>query len=184
MNPSSSPPVSAVHSRRWVLGAAVTAGLAGVGASWWHHRAGGEADDPALEALWAQTLDSPAGSPLALSGFKGKRLVLNFWATWCPPCVEELPMLNRFHQAQQSRGWSVLGLAVDQPSAVRGFLQKTPLGFPVALAGLQGADLSRSLGNVSGGLPFTVLVHERGNIIQRKLGKLSEDDLTRWATLA
>lgn len=168
--------------RRWWLGAAAAAGLAGVGAAWWRYRPLPVADG-ALDGLWARQFDTPAGAPLVLSAFRQRKLVLNFWATWCPPCVEELPMLNRFHQAQQASGWTVLALAVDQPSAVRSFLQKMPLSLPVAMAGLEGTELSRSLGNATGGLPFTVVVGARGNIIQRKLGKVSEADLAQWASL-
>jgi peroxiredoxin len=92
-------------------------------------------------------------------------------------------MLSRFHREQQVNGWVVLAIAVDQPSAVRKFLQTMPLAMPVVMAGLEGTDLSRSLGNATGGLPFTVVVGERGNIIQRKLGKVSEADLAQWAGL-
>ena len=169
-------------SRRGLLGVAVAAGLAGVAAAWWRYQPVTAADG-AMEALWTKTFDRPAGDPLAVSAFKGRKLVLNFWATWCPPCVEELPMLSRFHREQQVNGWVVLAIAVDQPSAVRKFLQTMPLAMPVVMAGLEGTDLSRSLGNATGGLPFTVVVGERGNIIQRKLGKVSEADLAQWAGL-
>jgi hypothetical protein len=98
--------------------------------------------------------------------------------------VEELPLLNRFHLAQQPRGWRVLGLAVDQPSAVRAWLAKSPLDFPVAMAGLGGTELSKSMGNVSGGLPFSVVFSASGAVLQRRMGKLSADDLAAWALLA
>jgi peroxiredoxin len=94
--------------------------------------------------------------------------------------VEELPLLNAFYQEHRSRGWQVLGLAVDQPGAVRTFLQRLPLQFPVAMAGLGGTDLAKSLGNATGGLPFTVVVDAKGAIAHRKLGKVSPDDLKQW----
>lgn len=168
--------------RRWWLGAAAAAGLAGVATAWWRYQS--TAIEPsALDGLWALTLEGPTGVPVALSSFRGKPLVVNFWATWCPPCVEELPMLNAFYGEQRAKGWQVVGLAVDQPAAVRTFLQRLPLDFPVAMAGLGGTDLAKSLGNATGGLPFTVVVDAKGAIAHRKLGKVSADDLKQWAQL-
>ena len=180
MNPL--PPSVSLSRRQW-LGVAAMAGLAGVGTAWWQHRSP-PADRLAAETLWALTLDAPdGGAPVVLSGFKGKPLVVNFWATWCPPCVEELPLLNGFFQRQSVRGWQVLGVAVDQPAAVRTFLQRLPLGFPVAMAGANGIDLARNLGNATGGLPFTVVLGPDGAIAHRKLGKVSPDDLKQWEQL-
>lgn len=170
-------------SRRAWLGVAGAAGLAGAGTAWWRIQPSSVVDG-ALQDLWGKQFEGPSGESVAMSTFRGRKLVLNFWATWCPPCVEELPMLDRFRAAHQAQGWEVLGLAVDQSAAVRGFLQKRPLGFPVAMAGLEGMDLARSLGNATGGLPFTVVLDERGGVVQRKLGKLSEDDVARWPGLA
>ena len=174
-----------MSSRRNMLygGAALAAGLAGAGAFWWR----GKGQSPAALAadpFWGLALETPDGAPFKVSSLAGRPLLLNFWATWCPPCVEELPLLNRFHLAQSSRGWRVLGLAVDQPSAVRAWLAKSPLAFPVAMAGLGGTDLSKRMGNLSGGLPFSVAFSASGEVLQRRMGKLSQDDLTRWAELA
>ena len=134
-------------------------------------------------AFWAGAYDGPNGEAVRLADFRGKPLLVNFWATWCPPCVEELPLLNAFHQAHKDKGWQVLGLAVDQPSAVRGFMQKLPLNFPVGMAGFAGTELSRSLGNPSGALPFSVVFDASGTLVHRKIGKVSETDLSQWAGL-
>jgi thiol-disulfide isomerase/thioredoxin len=165
---------------------AVVAGLAGVGAAWWwrdRHQvplAGNASADP----FWALEMETPDGAPLKISSLAGQPLLVNFWATWCPPCVEELPMLNRFHQEQQARGWRVLGLAVDQPSAVRAWLKKTPLDFPIVMAGLDGTELSKRMGNLTGSLPFSVAFGASGEVLRRKSGQLLPEDLARWATLA
>jgi peroxiredoxin len=95
--------------------------------------------------------------------------------------VEELPLLNAFHQQRVAQGWQVLGLAVDQPSAVRRFMEKLPLVFPVGMAGLAGTELSRTLGNATGALPFTVVMDKNGLVRHRKLGKVDVADLDRWA---
>ena len=118
-----------------------------------------------------------------MQSFRGRPLLLNFWATWCPPCVEELPLINAFYQQNKANGWQVLGLAVDKLASVQAFLQKMPLDFPVGMAGLAGADLGRGLGNLAGGLPFSVVVGGNGQVLQRKMGRLSASDLDAWVRL-
>ncbi len=164
---------------------AAAAGLAGVGAAWWwrdRHQTASAAHSSA-DPFWALEMEAPDGAPLKISSLAGQPLLVNFWATWCPPCVEELPLLNRFHQEQQARGWRVLGLAVDQPSAVRAWLKKSPLNFPIAMAGLGGTDLSKRMGNLTGGLPFSVAFSASGDVLQRKSGQLLPADLVNWAAL-
>lgn len=167
----------------WMTGVAAAAGAAGAGVAWWRYRLQPVANE-AEAVFWSSQFEGPQGEALDLAGWRGKPLLVNFWATWCPPCVEELPMLNAFYRANAARGWQVLGLAVDQPSAVRGFLQKMPLDFPVGMAGLAGTQLSRTLGNPTGGLPYTVVMGASGAVLHRKIGKVSEADLTQWGQLA
>jgi thiol-disulfide isomerase/thioredoxin len=130
------------------------------------------------------TFETPAGSMLAMQTLRGKPLLLNFWATWCPPCVEELPLLDAFFKQNSARSWQVLGLAIDQPSAVRAFLQRTPVTFPIGLAGLGGTELVKVLGNSSGGLPFSVVIRASGEVLQRRIGRVTASDLARWASAA
>ena len=173
------------RSRRFWVGAGVAtvAAGAGIGLGVWRHTpapvlSGAEA------AFWDGVYDGPNGEVVRVADFRGQPVLVNFWATWCPPCVEELPMLNAFQRDQAARGWRLIGLAVDQPSAVRQFMRKLPIEFPVGMAGLAGTELSRSLGNTNGGLPFTVVFGRDGAVLQRKIGKVSADDLTVWAALA
>jgi thiol-disulfide isomerase/thioredoxin len=173
-----------MQRRAWLTtGVAAGALAAGAGVAWWRFLPT-ELAPTAEAAFWANAFDTPSGDGVVtLADWRGKPLLVNFWATWCPPCVEELPMLNAFHAAQSPRGWQVVGLAVDQPSAVRTFLQKLPLSFPVGMAGLAGTELSRSLGNATGGLPFTVVFDAQGLVVHRKIGQVSESDLVQWAQL-
>ena len=168
------------------IGAAAAAGLAGVGAAWFKHEpqklTTGQTT-AVQDTLWAMSFDTPDGQPQPMSSFRGKPLLLNFWATWCPPCVEELPLLDAFYQEQKAKGWQVLGLAVDQPSAVRKWLQAKPLSFAVGMAGLGGTELSKSMGNLAGSLPFTAVFGASGALLHRKTGKVSQEDLTKWAKL-
>lgn len=182
------------NSNRRVLlvSAALAAGITGAGVAWWREqRQASERDSPSnagdaqmLAAFWSLEFATPSGKNLALSSLKGKPLLINFWATWCPPCVEELPLIDSFYQANLKNGWQVLGLAVDQLSAVNMFLGKMPISFPIALAGSGGIDLSKSLGNMSGGLPFTVVLNTNGGVAQRKIGRITPQDLAAWATIS
>ena len=162
--------------------AAVTACVAGAGVAWWRLRPQ-DAQSPAVAAFWASQFEGPDGRVVEMRSFLGRPLLLNFWATWCPPCVEELPLLNAFHARQQTRGWGVVGLAVDQPAAVRQFLGRLPLAFPVGVAGFAGTDISRGLGNLGGSLPFSVVFDRQGAVVHQKVGKVSEADLAQWADL-
>ena len=158
------------------------AALAGAGLAWWRYAPA--PSTPGVEAqLWELEFDTPSGNRLALRSLRGRPLLINFWATWCPPCVEELPLLDAFYQENRSKGWQVLGIAVDKLAPVQAFLGRQPLAFPVALAGMDGLTLSKNLGNQVGGLPFTVLLGAGGTILNRKIGKLSEHDLALWRDL-
>jgi thiol-disulfide isomerase/thioredoxin len=173
--------------RRTLLGAAAAAAVAGVGVGWWRtppaSDAGGVSGAGPVNGFWALEWPTPQGHTLAMQRFQGRPLLVNFWATWCPPCVEELPLINDFYRANKSKGWQVLGLAVDQVQPVQAFLKKMPLEFPVGMAGATGMELTRSLGNLTGGLPFSVVIGSDGNVSHRKLGQLRAEDLAQWAGL-
>ena len=164
---------------------AAVAGLAaagGAGLAWWKFQPHA-VESGAEAALWSMEFEKPEGGMLSLRALSGKPLVVNFWATWCPPCVEELPLLNAFYRQHAANGWQVVGLAIDQPSAVRKFLQRMPLDFPIGLAGLGGTELGRSLGNLTGGLPFTVVLGGEGRVLHRKMGQVTSEDLQLWTAL-
>ena len=178
---SSNTPTADNPSRRlWLYGAAaVLAAGAGAGAAWWKQRPSG-AHETLDEGFWSKKFERPEGGELALQALRGKPILLNFWATWCAPCVEEMPMLDRFFREHAANGVQVVGLAIDQPSAVRKFLQKTAVTYPIGLAGLDGTELIRTLGNTAGGLPFTLALTADGGVAERKMGKLEQADLDAW----
>jgi thiol-disulfide isomerase/thioredoxin len=169
--------------RRWIYAAvAAAAGLGGLGLAWWRFTPG-RVDEAAMSDFWALEFETPSTGKLAMVGLRGRPLLLNFWASWCPPCIDEMPLLDAFYRENSAKGWQVLGLAVDKPGAVLDFLSLHPVGFPIALAGVEGAGLSKSLGNSSGGLPFTVVLGADGSVRNRKIGKVSAQDLAAWHEL-
>ena len=91
-----------------------------------------------------------------------------------------MPLLNAFFQENTAKNWQVVGLAIDQPSAVKRFLTQYPVGYSIGMAGLNGTTLMTALGNQEGGLPFTLVIDSQGGLLQRKLGKLSDSDIRSW----
>jgi thiol-disulfide isomerase/thioredoxin len=174
--------ISQKRRRLLFAGVAGAATLAGTGLALWRYRLA-EPENSALSALWALEAELPSGGVYKLDKLRGKPLVVNFWATWCPPCVEEMPLLDTFYRQHASKGWQMVGLAADHANAVTKFLDKTPVKFPTPLAGLGGIELSRTLGNISGALPFTVVLNSQGAIALRHMGKLSAEQIADFTKI-
>lgn len=169
--------------RRWLLRAvAGVAALAGAGLAW---RASRSPDPPSTieSGFWRLEFVTPEGAALSMSSLRGKPLLLNFWASWCTPCVEELPLLSSFFTENSPNGWQVIGFAVDQLDPVKRFLAHSPVTFPVVMAGISGIEISKSLGNLIGGLPFTAVLGSDGRLVERKMGKVTPHELRAWALL-
>jgi len=139
---------------------------------------GAAADNyPPSAPIFAATLDNLEGKPLPLADFRGKPLVLNFWATWCPPCRKEIPELIEFHNRYVSRGVTLIGITVEDKARVAEFVAATPIPFPVLVGRDKGIALLQALGNQSAGLPYTVVLDRQGNIVFIKRGALTRERL-------
>ncbi|HLR29234.1 MAG TPA: TlpA disulfide reductase family protein [Paenalcaligenes sp.] len=116
------------------------------------------------------------GESVALQHYQGHPLVVNFWASWCPPCVEEMPDLERL--SKEHPDVHFLGLAIDTQRNIKKFLQEVPVTYDLLIPGYAGVDVMRTLGNSKGGLPFTVLFDGQGEQYKHILGQIDPDALS------
>lgn len=130
-----------------------------------------------VTALFSQSMNDAAGKAQPLSQFKGKAVVVNFWATWCAPCVQEMPELAELAKENAARGIQVVGIGIDTPTNIAAFGKKLNITYPLLVGGMSGTDLARQLGNTNGGLPYTVLIGADGQVKKTYLGRLKFDEL-------
>jgi thiol-disulfide isomerase/thioredoxin len=128
-------------------------------------------------SLLAASFPDLAGKPRRLQEWHGQPLLCNFWATWCAPCREEIPLLVAAQQQFAKNGLQVVGIAIDSAANVRQFAESVKIAYPVLVAGAEAIALMEKLGNASGALPFTVLLDRQGRLADRRLGAYSEAQL-------
>lgn len=133
--------------------------------------------EPDPQKFFQARLPDLQGVETAMSQWRGQPLVVNFWATWCPPCVKEIPDLNRL--AAKHAKAKFVAVAVDTAENVRQFVVDVPIDYASVIAGHQGIDLVRALGNTAGGLPFTVLFRADGSVYEVIMGMVDADSLDR-----
>ncbi len=127
--------------------------------------------------LFASTMNGTDGKPVTLEKFRGKPLIVNFWARWCPPCRKEIPELIKLQKEFSGRGLTVLGIAVEEDAAaVLEFANAYEVNYPVVVDKKKGIWLMQNLGNSQAGLPFTLLIDRQGNIVARKMGMFTRAD--------
>jgi thiol-disulfide isomerase/thioredoxin len=128
-------------------------------------------------ALYAQSLNDLGGKPQSLAKWKGKPMLVNFWASWCAPCVSEMPELSALVQKDGGKHVNVIGIGIDSPTNLVEFSKKMKIAYPLYVGGMGGTDLARQLGSASGGLPFTVLIGADGHVRKTYVGRLKFDQL-------
>ncbi|GAA4023741.1 TlpA disulfide reductase family protein [Actimicrobium antarcticum] len=133
----------------------------------------------AVTTLFGQSLPDMKEQPQALAQWRGKLLLVNFWATWCAPCVEEMPELSALQSDAGNNGLQIIGIGIDSPANLREFSIKHPVSYPLYAGGMGGSELTRQFGNQAGGLPFSVLISADGQVRKTYLGRLKMDELRR-----
>lgn len=133
------------------------------------------APSPAIssEALYAANFPDSEGKMQALEQWRGKLLVINFWATWCPPCREEMPELSQFHEHYRDQGVLVLGIATDDVAKIREFTKETKVSYPLLAGDLDAMNLGNAMGNNKGILPYTVILDRDGSVVKTFFGRVN-----------
>ncbi len=129
------------------------------------------------DAVFAASFPDLEGKAQPLKQWRGKVMVLNFWAPWCPPCREEIPDFIQVQEQYRAKGVVFVGVAIDEAQNVQSFADETGINYPILLGGTEGVELSAKVGNRLGGLPYTVIIDREGNIVTTQVGGLSRADL-------
>ena len=165
-----------------IAGAVALALGAGAAVSHFLQERDRQASRAAADALFAVEFDDADGRPQAMDQWKGKVLLVNFWATWCAPCVEEMPELQRVQDEYLGHNVAVVGVGIDDADKIRNFRDEHHLRMPLLAAGSEALGLVRGLGDVEGVLPYTVLISPDGRVVQRQAGPVKPDQLRIWLT--
>lgn len=164
--------------REWLLVAVVALSAAAGGYAYNAWRtAPGSAAASGLAAMTSTKLPDLDGRPQSLEQWRGKVLVVNFWATWCAPCREEIPIFVKLQDKYRAQGLQFVGIAIDQPDKVRPYAAELGMNFPVLIGGIDAIEVTRQLGNRAGVLPFTVILDRNGKIAATEVGAAKESKL-------
>ena len=166
-----------INQSRWLM---VVAAVVALAAGAWVARTmlfAPSAAGQSAAALIGVTLPDADGKDQPLAQWSGKVLVVNFWATWCAPCREEMPEFIKAQTEFGGKGLQFVGIAVDQADKVAQFEKEIGLNYPSLVGGFGAMELSKSLGNKLMALPFTVIVDRSGRVAHTQLGPLKEEQL-------
>lgn len=170
-----------------IVALAVGGALAGLFAGAWL-RPTPAPPSPSAQLIGSQrpdiALPDPDGHAQSLAQWNGKLILLNFWASWCAPCREEMPLLDRAQQRLAARGLQIVGIAADSATESRAFLANHPVSYPILVddpdAVVNGRDVSAIYGNSRNVLPYSVLIDRDGRILAQHVGNFTERSLEQW----
>ncbi len=164
----------------WIVGVAALALAGGIGLQLWRlGLLGGPPAAVAGEWVMESQFNDLKGQSQALSQWRGKVVVVNWWATWCAPCREEMPIFVEMQAKYRDRGLIFIGLAVDQKAKVESFAREFGINYPLLLADVASIDLARKIGNAAGGMPYTVVIDRQGRVAFTHLGAVRQPDFEK-----
>ena len=131
----------------------------------------------ALDPLWKAEFNDLKGVPVRMADLRGSPMVINFWASWCGPCIEEMPDFQRASRTESGRRIRFVGIGIDYAKNMQPFADKLGISYLLLESGAQGLDIVKAAGNPSGALPFTLILDHNGAAVMRKLGRLEYADL-------
>jgi thiol-disulfide isomerase/thioredoxin len=171
-------------NRNFVLFAVIAILFTSIGAYFGNlHRQGDGAQTATTsqlaDPLFATSLPDLSNQNQALAQWKGKILLVNFWATWCTPCVQEMPELSALQSGAHAKNMQIIGIGVDSADNMREFSSKYKISYPLYVADMSGSALLRKLGDQAGGLPFSILIAPDGQVKKTYLGRLKMDEVQR-----
>lgn len=163
---------------RWAAyaGAALLAIAAGVGVQLWR-QSDGPAPEAAVAAVRAARLPDLEGTPRALDDWRGKVVIANYWATWCVPCREEMPIFVKLQRKYGDRGLIFVGIAIDRQVKAAAFAKEIGINYPILIGGLGDIEATKDIGNKVSALPFTLVFDREGRLVKRHLGGIKESEL-------
>jgi thiol-disulfide isomerase/thioredoxin len=170
------------RTRAWLLLGVVAIAAAAAGYAYQAWRSAAQplsaARDESVAQLMATQLPDLENRPQSIGQWRGKVVVVNFWATWCAPCREEIPIFVRLQDKFRERGLQFVGIAIDRPDNVRPYAAELGMNFPVLIGGIDAIDLTRALGNRAAVLPYTVVVDREGRVAAVEVGAAKESKLS------
>jgi len=128
------------------------------------------------------TMPDVSGKPHNIKEWESKIRIINFWATWCPPCLKEIPMFKTLQQQFTNNGLQFIGVAVDDQASVKEYMAKTDINYPILIGDLAGIALSQQLGNTAGVVPYTLIVNQQGQVIYQHNGEISREQIIEIIT--
>lgn len=163
--------------RAWLVAVAALALVLGLGFGLW--KTTPLSSDLSPEQIYAARFIDLAGQTQPLSQWRGKILILNFWATWCPPCREEIPDFIAVDQAYRAQGVAIIGIGLDERDLIAAFAQEIRITYPMLLGGAQGYHFAAQLGNAGDGIPFTAIIDRQGRVVYLGSGTMRRAELEK-----